>query len=153
MGVTITSVSSPSISVTAGPVTISSCAAPPSLAAEQTSAFMTSITPGSVSINQFHDSIFPNECSVQVTTPYSVNASGTVETIVTATSGYSIGYTYYDSNGATSFTGSGNTSDISYFRLPHLPGGAHYTVSVKLVEVSAPNTVYATAAPVDMACS
>ncbi len=153
IGVTIASVSSPSIFVTAGPITISSCAAPPSLAAEQVSAFMTSITPGTVSINQFRDTVFPNECSVEVTTPYSVNSSGTVEAIVMATSSYAIGYTYYDANGVTSFTGSGSTSDTSYLRLPHLPGGAHYNVTVKLVEVSAPNTVYATTAPVDMACS
>ena len=140
---TITSVSNPGISVTAGPVTIASCAAPPALAAEQQTPIMTTITPGIPSVYQYQDGVFSNECSVQVATPYSVNAGGTVQAIVQITSGSSIGYTYYDKSGATGFTGSGSTTDTSYFRLPHLPGGGHYTIQVKLVEVSSPGTVYA----------
>ncbi len=140
---TITSVSNPGISITAGPVTLASCAAPPALAAEQQSPFMTAITPGTPSIYQYQDGVFSNECSVQVSTPYSVNAGGTVQAIVLVTSGGSIGYTYYDKSGATGFTGSGSATDTSYFRLPHLPGGGHYTIQVKLVEVSNPGTVYA----------
>ncbi len=150
---TITSTSNPAITTTAGPITISSCAAPPALAAEQMPAYMTSITPGTPTLYQAHDGVFPNECSVQVTTPYSVNSSGTVEAIVMVTSGSSIGYTYYDKNGATAFSGSGSTSDTSYFRLPHLPGGGQYTVMVKLVEVSSPGSVYATTISQSMGCS
>jgi len=148
----ITSVSNPGISVTAGPMTIASCAAPPALASEQQSAFMTTITPGTPSVLQTQDGIFSNECSVQINTPYSVNSSGTVQAIVQVTSGSSIGYTYYDALGATGFTGSGNTTDVSYFRLPHLPGGGHYTIQVKLVEVSSPGSVYAYTAPVTSSC-
>ncbi len=150
--VIIASASNPAITVVAGPITISSCAAPPALAAEQATPLMTAITPGTPTVYESQDSIFPNECSVQVTTPYSVNSSGTVEVVVLETSGSSIGYTYYDKNGVTSFNGAGSTSDTSYFRLPHLPGNAHYTTTVKLVEVSSPNTVFATTAPVSSAC-
>lgn len=153
VGVTVTSVSNPGISVTAGPVDLSSCAAPPALAAEQVAPFMTAITAGSVSVFQSQDGIFSNECSVEVTTPYSVNSSGTVEAIVMVTSGSSIGYTYYDKNGATAFNAPMSTSDTSFFRLPHLPGGGHYDIAVKLVEVSSPNTVVATTSPVDAACN
>ena len=149
---TITSVSNPGISVTAGPATISSCAAPPALASEQQSPLMTTITPGTLSVYQAHDGVFSNECSVQVTTPYSVNGAGTVQAIVQITSGSSIGYTYYDSSGATGFTGSGSTANTSYFRLPHLPGGGHYTIQVKLVEVSVPGSVYALTSSVSSNC-
>ena len=153
VSVTIVSTSNSSISTTAGPITLSNCAAPPSLAAEKVTPFMTTITPGTLSVYQAKDTIFPNECSVQVTTPYSVNSSGTVEAIVMVTSGESIGYTYYDSIGATSFNGSGSTSDTSYFRLPHLPGGGNYTITVKLVEVSSPGTVFATTSAISSGCS
>jgi hypothetical protein len=149
----ITSVSNPGVSVTAGPVTISSCAAPPALASEQQPASMTTITPGTPSVYQYQDGLFSNECSVQVSTPYSVNSSGTVQAIVLVTSSSSsIGYTYYDKNGATGFTGSGSTTDTSYFRLPHIPGGGHYTIQVKLVEVSAPGTIFAYTSSVTSSC-
>jgi len=148
---TITSASNPAISVTTSPVTISSCAAPPALASEQGSAFMTTITPGTPTIYQAHDGIFSNECSVQVSTPYSVNGSGTVEAIVLVTSGSSIGYTYYD-NSVTGFTSAGSATDTSYFRLPHLPGSGHYNIQVKLVEVSTSNTVYAYTSSLSSSC-
>lgn len=152
ISVFIASTSNPNINVTAGPIAISSCAAPPALAAEQVTPFMTTITPGVPTVSQYQDSIFSNECSVQVTTPYSVNSSGTVEAIVMETSSSSIGYTYYDINGATAFNGPGSASDTSYFRLPHLPGGGHYTTIVKLVEVDSPNTVYGITAPISSSC-
>jgi len=153
VSVTITSTTNAAITVTTTPVTINSCAGPPGLAAEQAAPLMTTITPVTPSVYQYQDGIFSNECSIQVTTPYSVNSSGTVEAIVMVTSGSSVGYTYYDKNGTTAFSGPGSTSDTSYFRLPHLAGGGPYTIVVKLVEVSAPGTVYATTTPISSGCN
>ena len=152
VSVIITSTANSAITTTAGPVTISSCASPPSLASETEPANMTSITPSTPVIYQSQDSIFPNECSVNVQTPYSVNSSGTVEAIVMVTSASSGGYTYYDKNGATGFTGSDSATDSAYLRLPHLNAGDHFSVVVKLVEVSTPNTVYATTTAQSIGC-
>ncbi len=151
ISVTITSQSNGAVTTTGGPVTISSCAAPQGLHSPQQPSTMTVITPGSVGISQSQDGIFVNECSMVLSIPFSVNASGSVEAIYTITSGSSGGATLYATT-TKDFTGSGSDTDTSYIRMPHLNGGDIYSISVKLIDVGAPS-VFATSGPVTTGCS
>jgi hypothetical protein len=150
--VRITSTSNPAISVMSPTMIVSSCASPPGYTAELISSpTMTAITPGALSIYS-HTDIFGFECAVEATVPYSTNGSGTVQTIMQATSSSSIGSTYYDTSVIETFNGPGSISKTSYFRLPNLPGNGQYTIKAKLVEVSSSGSVSATTTAVTANC-
>lgn len=129
VSVTITS---GSITQTAGPVTISSCAAPPALMSPNQPSFMASqVSPGALSVLQNADPIFVNECSMNVRAPFSVSGPGSVQVVYTITSASSGGATLYASQ-QWSFSGPGSATDSSYIRMPHLVAGDHYTITAVL---------------------
>lgn len=132
--VTITDQANPSINTSAGPVTISSCAAPPALMSPGQPSLMTSITPGMVSVSQSQDHLFINECSMVLQQPFSVNASGSVQAIWVITSSSSGGATLYGTT-RHDFSGAGSDTDTSYIRMPHLNVGDHYNITSKLVDL------------------
>jgi len=151
VSVVVTDAADSAITATGGPTTVSSCAAPPSLMAASGASFMTAITAGTLSASQSQDSIFSNECSMILQTPFTVNSSGSVQPVYTITSGSSGGATLY-SNNRYDFTGSGSATDTSYTRMPHLNGGDIYTIHVTLYDL-ADHSVQGTGGPTSSACS
>lgn len=152
VSVTITDKSNPSITTTAGPMTFSSCAASQSLQSPGQQSFMThAVTSTNLSVSQSQDSLFSNECSMNLQSSFSVNGPGSVQVVYAITSAYSIGATLYSSQ-QEDFTGSGSSSDSSYIRMPHLPGGGNYTVTAKFNVLGDPSHD-ATSGPITAACS
>ncbi len=147
----VTNSSNGSITATAGPVTLGTCAAPQALLTASQPSYMTQITPGTLGVNQVQDGIFTNECSMTLHVPFSVNSSGSVQAVYTITSGSSGGATLYSIN-SESFTGPGSDSDTSYIRMPHLNGGDSYSITVKIIDLG-DQSIYGTAGPVSSGCS
>jgi hypothetical protein len=147
----ITSTANSAITATAGPVTVSSCAAPRALMTASGASFMTSITPGALSSSQSADNIFVNECSMILHAPSSVDSSGSVQAVYTITSGSSGAATLYGSS-RFDFTGPGGATDTSYIRMPHLNGGDVYSISVTLYDL-ADHSIKGTASSINSGCS
>lgn len=152
ISVTITDTTDSNITTTVGPATFSTCAAPPSLQSPNQPSFMTQpVTPTSLTASQSQDPLFSNECSVNVQSSFSVTGPGSVQVVYTITSTSSIGATLYSLQ-QEDFSGPGSSTDSSYIRLPHLPGGGSYSISAKFNVLGDPSHD-ATSGPITSACS
>jgi hypothetical protein len=139
----LASQTNPAITTTAGPITVSNCAAPQALLPAQEPSYLTQITPGSLSASSMPDNLFPNECSLTITAPFSVDAAGSVQVVYTLTSGASIGATLY-AGSVHNFTSQGPATDTGYIRMPHLPGGGGYSILATFID-SGDHSITATA--------
>jgi len=147
----VTDTANASVTTTAGPYTVSSCAAPQALMTGSGTSYMTHIAPGTLSGSQYQDSIFSNECSMTFQEPFSVDGAGSVQAVYVITSGSSGGQTLY-SNTRQDFSGAGSTTDTSYTRMPHLNSGDIYTINVTLYDL-ANHSIIGTAGPITSGCS
>ncbi|HSW78326.1 MAG TPA: hypothetical protein VLG36_06010 [Candidatus Chromulinivoraceae bacterium] len=147
----VTDTADSSITTTAGPFVVSSCAAPQQLMVANGTSYMTHITPGTISSSQYHDSIFSNECSMSFQEPFSVDGAGSVQAVYVITSGSSGGATLYG-NTRHDFPGASSDTDTSYIRMPHLNNGDSYTINVALYDL-ANHSIVGTAGPITSGCS
>jgi len=147
----VTDTADTSITTTAGPFTVGSCAAPPQLMAANGTSYITHITPGTLSGSQYQDPIFSNECSITFQEPFGVDGAGSVQAVYVITSSSSGGATLY-SNNRHDFPGAGSDTDTSYTRMPHLNGGDIYTINATLYDL-ANHFIVGTAGPIVSGCS
>jgi hypothetical protein len=151
ISVVITDTSNNAVTATAGPVTFSSCAAAQPLQSPGQASFMSSsVSPTSLTASQSQDTLFPNECSMNLQSAFTVGGPGSVQVVYTITSSFSIGATLYSSQQEDS-TGPSAESDSSYIRMPHLPGGGSYSVTATFNVLGDPSH-NATTGPVTVAC-